>query len=104
DSWSLLGLLACTRGVGASAALNAAALAISSRAPARGARERRLFGGVPVFRRLIGDLTLAVAVLELDVQAERAHLLHEHVEALRNAGLERVVAAHDRLVDLGAAG
>ena len=41
---------------------------------------------------------------QLDVEAQRAHLLDEHVEALGNARLERVVAAHDRLVDLGAAG
>src|SRR6476659_648484 len=30
--------------------------------------------------------------VELDVQPEAAHLLDQHVEALRNAGLERVVA------------
>ena len=45
-----------------------------------------------------------LGVVQLDVEAERAHFLDEHVEALRDAGLERVVAAHDRLVDLGAAG
>src|SRR3954466_11054549 len=39
---------------------------------------------------------------QLHVETERAHLLDEHVEALRNAGLEGVVAAHDRLIDLGA--
>src|SRR5215213_4124675 len=39
---------------------------------------------------------------QLDVEPERAHLLDEHVEALGDAGLEGVVAADDRLVDLGA--
>jgi hypothetical protein len=41
---------------------------------------------------------------QLDVEAQRAHFLDENVEALRNTGFERVVAAHDRLVDLGTAG
>ena len=41
---------------------------------------------------------------QFDIEAERAHFLDQHVEALRNARFERVVAAHDRLVHLGAAG
>ena len=48
-------------------------------------------------------LTL-LRIVQVDVEAERTHLLDQHVEAFRNAGFERVVAAHDRLVDLGAAG
>ena len=40
---------------------------------------------------------------QLHIETQRTHLFHEHVEALRNAGFERVVAANDRLVDLGAA-
>ncbi len=40
---------------------------------------------------------------QLDVQAQRTHFLDEHVEAFRHACFERVVAAHDRLVDLCAA-
>ena len=47
---------------------------------------------------------LLLGIVQVDVQAERAHFLDQHVERFRNAGLERVVAAHDRLVDLGAAG
>src|SRR3569833_418767 len=39
------------------------------------------------------------AVFELDVEAQRTHLLDEHVEALGDAGFEGVVAAHDGLVD-----
>src|SRR4051812_25348665 len=48
----------------------------------------------PLFRcQLL--LVLVILVddrIQLDVEAERPHLLDEHVEALRNAGLERVVA------------
>src|SRR5580704_4973359 len=44
-----------------------------------------------------------VALLQLDVEAKRAKLLDQNVERLRDAGLEIVVAAHDRLVDLGSA-
>src|SRR5215469_6510573 len=51
-----------------------------------------------------GAATLLLRVVQVDVEAERAHLLDEHVERLGNARLERVVAAHDRLVHLGAAG
>src|SRR4026207_795366 len=42
--------------------------------------------------------------LEIDIEPERAHLLDEHIEALRNARLERVVPSDDRLIDLGATG
>src|SRR6266851_7115090 len=44
------------------------------------------------------------ALLQFDVEAERAQLLDQDVEGFRNPGLEIVVAAHDRLIDLGAAG
>src|SRR5215469_4643697 len=44
------------------------------------------------------------ALLELDIEAERAELLHQDVEGFRYAGLEIIVAADNRLVDLGAAG
>src|SRR5690606_3673976 len=46
----------------------------------------------------------AVAGEHLDVQAERLHLLDEHLEGLGDAGLGHVVALDDRLVDLHAAG
>src|SRR5665213_3524878 len=46
---------------------------------------------------------LVAALLELDVEPQRPQLLDQHVEGFRNAGLEVVVAADDRLVDLGAA-
>src|SRR4051812_10676528 len=46
----------------------------------------------------------AAARLEIDVEAERLQLLDEHVEALGDTGLEVVLVADDRLVDLGAAG
>src|SRR5262245_34117837 len=58
-----------------------------------------LLGG---FRRSLGASLLRI--VQVDVETERTHLLDQHVEALGNARLERVVAAHDRLVDLGAAG
>ena len=41
---------------------------------------------------------------QFHVEAERPHLLDEDVEELRDARLESVVAAHDGLIDLGAAG
>ena len=41
--------------------------------------------------------------VEFDAEAEAAHFLDEHVEALGNAGLERVVALDDRFIDLGPA-
>src|SRR5690242_14514903 len=40
--------------------------------------------------------------LEVDVDREGADLLHEHVERLRHAGLDLVLALHDVLVDLRA--
>src|SRR5208337_3068195 len=43
------------------------------------------------------------ALFQLDVQAQRAHFLDEHVEALRHAGFEGIVAADNGFVDLGAA-
>src|SRR5689334_9839804 len=43
-------------------------------------------------------------LVEFDVEAERAQLLDQHVEGFGNARLEGIVAADDRLVDLGAAG
>src|SRR5947209_165374 len=58
----------------------------------------RLFGGDG------GGLGVGIDdAVQLDVEAEAAHFLDEHVEALRNAGLERVVALDDRLVHLGPA-
>src|SRR4051812_41487811 len=44
----------------------------------------------------------AVAGKHLDVEAQRLHLLDEHLEGLRNAGLRDVLALDDRLVDLHA--
>src|SRR6266699_3616959 len=46
----------------------------------------------------------AVAGEDLDVQAERLHLLDEHLEGLGDAGLGDVLALDDGLVDLHAAG
>ena len=40
---------------------------------------------------------------EIDIEAEGLHLLDQDVEGFRNSHLEILVAAHDRLVDLGAA-
>src|SRR5215207_2753744 len=45
----------------------------------------------------------AVCREDLDVQAERLHLLHEHLEGLGDAGLLDVLALDDRLVHLDAA-
>src|SRR6185503_15557589 len=55
---------------------------------------RRLFG------RERWRFLVALDAVQFDVQTEAAHLLDEHVEALRDAGLEGVVALDDRLVDL----
>src|SRR5436190_20812992 len=47
------------------------------------------------FRRQLRRSVLVILVddrVQLDVEAQRAHLLDEHVEALGDAGLERVVA------------
>src|SRR5262249_28345151 len=65
--------------------------------PAKDSRRgllRRLCGARPALRLL---WPLLLGVVQVDVEAERAHLLDQHVERFRNAGLERVVAAHDRL-------
>src|SRR5688572_22638323 len=61
---------------------------------------------VPLLRRGAGyPINHSVrTLLKLDIEAERMQLLHEDVEGLGDAGLEVVVAADDRLVDLGAAG
>src|SRR4051794_361797 len=45
----------------------------------------------------------AVAGEHLDVEAQRLHLLDEHLEGLRDAGLRDVLALDDGLVDLHAA-
>src|SRR6476646_6357426 len=45
---------------------------------------------------------LGFRLQQLDIEAERPHLLDQHVEGFGDACLERVVAADDRLVDLGA--
>ena len=45
----------------------------------------------------------AVGREDLDVQAQRLHLLHEHLEGLGDAGLLDVLALDDRLVHLDAA-
>src|SRR5262249_27488453 len=50
-----------------------------------------------------GSRPLLGRLVEFDVEAERAQLLDQHVEGFGNARLEGVVAADDRLVDLGAA-
>src|SRR6478609_8026048 len=42
----------------------------------------------------------AVAGEHLDVEAQRLHLLDEHLERLRDSGLGDVLALDDRLVDL----
>src|SRR5213593_1624289 len=51
---------------------------------------------------LSGSL-LAVLRHQLDVERQALELLHEHVERLRRAGLEEVLALDDRLVDAVAA-
>src|SRR5215510_3878697 len=64
-------------------------------------------GGVPPRHMcLLGGLGLAAAgtlfrVVQVDIETERTHLLDQHIEGFRNAGFERVVSAHDRLVHLG---
>src|SRR3954449_52527 len=45
----------------------------------------------------------AVAGEHLNVEAQRLHLLDEHLEGLRDAGLRDVLALDDGLVDLHAA-
>jgi hypothetical protein len=52
----------------------------------------------------LADLDLlTLLVHDADVEAERLHLLDEHLEALGDAGLGDVLALDDRLVDLHAA-
>src|SRR3546814_983684 len=62
---------------------------------------------VPLSRRERGKTLSGVVddfgVGQLDIETKRTHFLDEHVEALRNAGLEGIVALDDRFVDLGAA-
>ena len=41
---------------------------------------------------------------DADIEAEALHFLDEHIEGLRSAGFERVVALDDALVNAGAAG
>ena len=77
-------------------------------------RDEEAGGGEPgarQSRRCLPSLTLPPPIAsrglpgldELDVQAERLELLDEHVEALREARLERVLALDDRLVHARAA-
>src|SRR4051794_5062562 len=62
-----------------------------------------LSGAEDVFVHL-AHLDLGTVVGEhLDVEAQRLHLLHEHLEALGDARLGDVLALHDRLVDLDSA-
>src|SRR5262245_61161814 len=42
---------------------------------------------------------LAILRDQLHVEGEALQLLHQHVERLRGAGLEEVLALHDRFVD-----
>src|SRR5665213_2619908 len=57
--------------------------------------------------QLIHEKTLSrrsiAALLELDIEPQRSQFLDQHVEGFRNTGLEIIVTAHDRLIDLGAA-
>src|SRR5438270_8886826 len=60
----------------------------------------------PQVQRQLGDVLLGeddlalVFAQDLDAQRQALELLHQHPEALRDAGLERVVAFHDRFVGL----
>ena len=62
-------------------------------------------GLIGIIRRRLrsGSSSWSSIDIELDVEAETAHFLDQHVEAFRNAGLEGVVALDDRLIDLGPA-
>ena len=63
--------------------------------------DAELLGGAEDVLVELAHLDLGAVVGEdLDVDAERLHLLHEDLEALRHAGLGDVVALDDRLVDL----
>src|SRR5207245_1552009 len=49
----------------------------------------------------LDDLPSVVALLQLDIEPERAQFFDQHVEGFGDAGLEIIIAADDRLVDLG---
>src|SRR6185312_8663848 len=51
--------------------------------------------------RHLGAETERIQLAELDVEAEGLDFLDQHVEGFRRAGLQRVVALDERLVDLG---
>src|SRR5450631_520494 len=57
-----------------------------------------------VFVRILHIDGRAVAGERLDVQAQRLHLLDQHLEGLGNSGLGDVLALDDRLVDLDPTG
>src|SRR5215831_3685725 len=63
----------------------------------------RLGGAEGVLVELADLDLLARLVDDADVQAQRLHLLDEHLEALGDAGLGDVLPLHDGLVDLHAA-
>src|SRR5215470_9393704 len=70
--------------------------------PRRGRRNpTALLGGL---RGAVGAAQRQLGIVQVDIEAEGAHLLHQHVEGLRDTSLECVVAPDDRLVHLGAAG
>src|SRR3989440_12995002 len=74
--------------------------------PALGSRQvdaERLGGAERVLVELPDLHLLASLVDDADVQAERLHLLDEHLEALGDAGLGNVLALDGGLVDLHAA-
>ena len=50
-------------------------------------------------RRVVGG-ALLLGIVQVNIEAERTHFLDQHVERFRNTGFERVVTAHDRLIDL----
>src|SRR5262249_15240685 len=50
-----------------------------------------------------GNLSVPLEPLHVDVDAEGPYFLHEHVERLRHARVDLVIALADVLVDLGPA-
>src|ERR1700729_3725287 len=68
----------------------------------RGKAPGRVWGGAPTLPRHMPRAMSRRAVVQIDVQAEGLQFLDQHVEALGNAGLEVILLAHDRLIDLGA--
>src|SRR5664279_4737592 len=66
--------------------------------------DAELFGRAVVVLRVTELHDLTVGAQYLDVQAERLHLLDQHLERLRDTGLGDVLALDDRLVYLHAAG